>query len=284
MAGPSPLIVCGMGRSGTRNAADILNAHPRIRIHGEIPDPLSCAAFALLDAADEHYASQARGGNDARKTKNRKNLEGWDSIKGDMLMTVFGFMSKRGTGVLEKFKKFKYVGHKSTKAEFYFSRYEKHFKDAGLKPRYVYCARNAEACWRSHKAMTWNKRPNVRAFAAEYAESFAQLDRMRNAAPDRVRVLVLDDIIASPDKIEFYQKKLFDWLGLDLPPDVVEKLRNVKNSNSSINHLKNQVAQLGVAQIDVRDLEAEERDYLVSDPAIAAIRSEFFPHRLAATA
>ncbi|MEI9930106.1 MAG: hypothetical protein WDM89_06025 [Rhizomicrobium sp.] len=166
-----------MGRSGTTNAQHILNAHPQVMLNGEIMLSLQKQLFALLDSAD--HAHGAKDGTNGR----------WHERKSDYIFESFGYLSKGGRGQLKKIPNARFRGHKTPRLETLFDRYEKHFGEAGLLPRYFYCARNPFDCWRSYKAMPWNRYKSVEQFLVHYIESFecveAHAGRGRGSCLDR---------------------------------------------------------------------------------------------------
>ncbi len=243
----TPLFIFGMGRSGTTNAQRAVNAHPLVAMNGEISLSVLKQFLTLLDAAD-------RAQGDTR--------EAWLERKADYMFESFGFLSKGGRGKLHRRADARYMGHKTPRLESLFDEYETHFASAGLKPRYFYCARNPFDCWRSYKAMDWNRYEEVRGFLAHYVKSFERLDEIIARAPGRVGVLNLDELIARGDPAAFYREKLFEPLGLDMPERVVQRIEKLSADRSSAPR---------PAALDADDRRAIE-DY----PGIAEIHARMF--------
>jgi hypothetical protein len=242
----TPLFIFGMGRSGTTNALRVANAHPCVMMNGEIPLPVLKQFLATLDAAD-------RAHSDTR--------EGWLARKPDYMFESFGYLSKGGRGRLHRRATATHMGHKTPRLESLFDDYEAHFASAGLAPRYIYCARNPFDCWRSYKAMPWNRYDEVTAFLAHYVASFERLDHVRERAGTRMLVLNLDELIAADDKVAFYRDRFFAPLGLDMPERTVRRIENISAAKSGP-----RPAELG----------AEERSAIEAYPGIAALNAEMF--------
>jgi hypothetical protein len=214
----TPLFIFGMGRSGTTNAQRVVNSHPRVAMNGEISLSVLKQFLTLLDAAD-------RAHGDTR--------EAWLERKADYMFESFGYLSKGGRGKLHRRADARYMGHKTPRLESLFDEYETHFASAGLKPRYFYCARNPFDCWRSYKAMDWNRYDDVSSFLAHYMKSFERLEDIQARVPDRIFVLNLDEMIARGDPVGFYREKLIEPLGLDMPERVVQRIENLSATRAS---------------------------------------------------
>jgi len=242
----TPLFVFGMSRSGTTNAQRVANAHPLVAMDGEIPLPVLKQFLTLLDAADRAHDG---------------TREAWLERKADYMFESFGYLSKGGRGKLHRRAGARYVGHKTPRLESLFDEYETHFASAGLEPRYFYCARNPFDCWRSHKAVDWN-RYDVRGFLAHYVKSFARLDEIAARVPSRVGVINLDELIAQGDPVAFYRAKLLEPLGLDMPERVVQRIGKLSADRSS--------APRPAA------LDADDRRAIETYPGIAEIDARLF--------
>jgi len=245
MDAPTPLFVTGMGRSGTTTALRVLNTHPSVYLTGEVPLPVLRALFATLDAADKAHV-------DTR--------DGWLSRKTDFMFDAFGFLSKGGEGRTHRRATAGFRGFKEPRLEGMFADLESHFASVGLAPRYVYCARNPFDCWRSYKATSWN-RHDEEGFLAAYVKSFAHLRAMRTAAPQRVAVISLDEVIASGDPAKFYRDRLFSFLELHVPKRVAQHIERIANSER---------------RSPYPALPPAERSAIEAFPGIAEIRAEYF--------
>lgn len=213
----TPLIVCGMGRSGTRNTAAVLNQHPEIRIFGEISSKTFVHFFKMLSAND---------------MLSEKKLASWRAKKLNYIFDSFFALSG---GLIRRRvpREHIIVGFKSPRSEFFFAQFEKHFASCGVAPFYVYCVRNPLDCWASYRSMPWNNW-NVDQFIGLYLKSLRRLAVMRRKAGSRVRVMHLDQFLARDDPVEFYAETLFTPLGLTMSDELRKALPGVKNSNSTI--------------------------------------------------
>lgn len=255
----TPLLVAGMGRSGTTNALRVLNTHPQVMLNGEIALPLLDKFLDLLDATDRSFE---------RKDAMRDD---WIARKAEYMYSSFGYLSKAGRGKLEKRGRARFLGHKSPRLESLFDRYETHFASAGAAPRYVYCARNAFDCWKSYHAMPWNNYDGVNAFLKDYAASYEMLDRMQASAPSRVVVMNLDALIAARDPLAFYRKTLFEPLGLELPERQAQLIGKIHSAKERMSKS--------------RPLDAQDRKAIETYPGLRARHDAMFaPYLSKATA
>ena len=252
---PVPLIVCGMGRSGTRNAANALNAHREVKLFGELPIGIARALFSLLQTADDSHA------------RNETYEQMWRAKKAAFMFDAFDAFDALGTlgpsqpvaaGV-------RFVGHKTPRHEVFFDDYERYFAAVGLEPRYVYCARDALSCWRSYTSMAWNVK-SLSVFLDQYAESFESLNRMLEHAGPRVAVARLGDLQAAPHLIDWYRETLFEPLGLELDDDTANLISAMPNRNATSR----------VTGKPPVELDEEEVLLIDQDERVATIRREHF--------
>lgn len=238
-----PLIICGTGRSGTRQLADILDIFPDVAVHGELQRNVQGALLTLMHA--KNTAAKRRGRD--WKCKRRFVFECWEML------------TEQPSG---KYKNQKVIGTKSPGNEHLFDKYESFFEGESRKPIYIYCARNVEDTWASFKTMPWNTFQTVVEFSDAYAASYAQLEAMTIAAPDRVVIFNLDAYIAS-DKNE-YVRALCSDIGLAIPDSL--NFSDVANRNSSS-------AAFGKKP---KELSAEDREYLKGRLDICQIQERYF--------
>lgn len=224
MGDVTPLFIAGMGRSGTTTAMRVASAHPSIMLNGEIPLAVLKQYLVLLETVENQYS---------RKDAMR---DGWFERKADYMFASFGYLAKGGVRSPKKRATATFMGHKSPRLETLFDSYEAHFASVGLQPRYFYCARNAFDCWRSYRQMPWNRYDDVDAFLEHYVASFETLKRMQEAAPGRIFVLNLDELVASPDPVAFYRARMFAPLGLELPEQSARKIANFVALRSGSEH------------------------------------------------
>ena len=208
-----PLIVCGMGRSGTRMCANILNNSSLVELQGEIGGPAGTRLMAWLEAA--HLQ---------RKDQDRE--AGYDVARAAFRLAAPGKTLERPGAV--------WFGHKTPRHERHFRRYEVIFDDPDNLPVYVYCIRNPFDVWRSYRAMPWNKFKTVEGFLKAWLRSVHTYEEMLEAAPGRVLTFNLDEMLRSSDWMSYLTPGLFT--ALDIPEDSFSRpVQDLKNTNSAVN-------------------------------------------------
>ena len=239
-----PLIVCGMGRSGTRMCANILSNSLDVELQGEVGGPAGSKMVSWLEAAHDQSPAQDphRVYRLARVTF-REGSAGRPQDRPDA----------------------RWFGYKSPRHERYFERYEVLFSDPERRAHYVYCLRNPFHVWRSYRAMPWNKFRDARDFLQAWNRSVRTYETMARSAPDRVSLFNLDSMIQAPDRLEWLTPTLLEPLGLS--PDTFRKpVESLRNSNSAANKVGAEPAALPGA-----DLAA-----IAADPeAAASVRAHF---------
>ena len=211
----SPLIVFGMGRSGTRMCANILNNSREIELQGEIGGPVGAKMMSWLESvrsgretpdADRMYRLARAAFRDSTPSRRQvRNRARW-------------------------------FGHKTPRHERHFDRYEAIFDDPARPAHYVYCLRNPFHVWRSYRIMPWNKFKNVREFLDAWIKSVRTYERMIEAAPGRVHLFNLDDMIRAPDLSAWIAPNLLEPLGVS-PASFRRPVDELENSNSASNKL-----------------------------------------------
>lgn len=199
-----PLIVMGMGRSGTRYFADIISSHDEIVLHGEIPHSAMSRFIKLLDVLDEEHG------------RDKVRLRKWREKKSDFILNSFGSMAMGSTSSIDGCK---YVGHKTPRSEKFFDFYEKHFHVLDKKPTYFYCIRSPFDVWASFKNMPWNVFKTVEEFVDDYVGSYKRYVRASKRAEGRVHLLNLDAYKNSADPQLFLKREIFDKLDVELRDD-----------------------------------------------------------------
>jgi Sulfotransferase family len=251
----TPVFVCGMPRSGTTNALQVLNTHPSVMLNSEIPLSILKHFFALLDTTENSYSEPER-------------KQVWRENKAQYMFDSFGYLAKGGRGRLEKAQGAKFRGHKSPRLETLFERYESHFGEIGPAPFYFYCARNPFDCWRSHRSMSWSTYETAQEFLRHYKTSFVKLQQMRETAGARVFVLNLDDLKGASDALTFYRENIFAPLGLDLPERTEKRIMKVMDKRES-----------SAAPV----LEKDEKDAIAREPGVAELLETYFPKSMSAS-
>lgn len=224
-----PLIVMGMGRSGTRYFADILSAHESVQLYGEIPHSAMARFISLLNALDKEHERDSQ-----RKKK-------WEEKKLPFIFEGFKSMSM---GAVKEKGECLYVGHKTPRSELHFDSYEKHFANVGVSVKYFYCLRNPLDVWASFKNMPWNAFEDAGVFLEYYNESYRRYVRAGSKAKGRVHLLNLDDFKKDSNPKEFIEKNVFSPLELHLEDGFLDSLVSVENKNSSQNFIGRQAQSL----------------------------------------
>lgn len=206
-----PLIVFGMGRSGTRMCANILSNSDAVELQGEIGDPAAARMIDWLEAIRHQ-----RGPDDRAR------------VYGLARATFKGAASGR---LIER-PQARWFGHKTPRHERYFARYEAVFDDPARPAHYVYCLRNPFHTWRSYRVMPWNGFKDVRAFLDAWVRSVQMYEAMRGAAPGRVLAFNLDDMIRAPDRTDWLKPNLLDPLEIS-DGSFRKPLETLRNSNSA---------------------------------------------------
>lgn len=248
----SPLIVMGMGRSGTRYFADVLSSHQKVLLHGEIPHSAMSKYFSLLDVLDKEHSRD--------KVRDRK----WKERKSGFILDSFSSMAMGGG---ESSAGYLYVGHKTPRSEKFFSSYENHFFSAGMSPLYFYCMRNPFDVWSSYKIMPWNTFKSVKEFLDAYVASYDQYERCLKVAKGRVHPLNLCEYKRSENPGEFLKTKIFSHLVLDVDDGFILSLHSKENRNSSQNFLGK----------DSAGISADEYTEMMNDERVMKILNKYFP-------
>ena len=240
-----PLIVCGMGRSGTRMCANILSNSRDVEMQGEIGGPAGSRMMAWLEA---NYPQRSEA----------------DPYR--IYRLARATFREGSAGRPQDRPRALWFGYKSPRHERYFHRYERLFEDPARRPRYVYCLRNPFHVWRSYRAMPWNKFKDVRAFLQAWNRSVGTWETMRRQAPDRVSLFNLDSMIRSPDRLEWLTPVLLE--PLNLSPEMFRRpVEALRNSNSAANKVGAEPQELPPA-----DMAA-----IAADPDAAAAVRAYFP-------
>lgn len=126
----------------------------------------------------------------------------------------------------------RWFGHKTPRHEQHFDIYESLFDHAEARARYVYCLRNPFHVWRSYRAIPWSGVRDVRVFLDAWIASVDAFEAMRTAAPDRVFLFNLDDMLAAPDRLSWFRVAMLD--ALEIRSDSFRKpVEALENSNST---------------------------------------------------
>lgn len=242
----TPIIVCGMARSGTRMLTDLLNNHDQIAIQNEMHAKTIEAFFNLkkeVDGVFSHY----------EKKEGRRKNNNWLKSQNILMHTFFASANKKG--ILGYKKKIKFHGIKTPGYERYLSDFEDIF--SSTPPFYMYCIRRPEKVWRSWKSIGYLI--DFKVFQQRYLRSLRQAQRIRNAVPKRLIIFNLDDYIKTEDKHIFIQNNIFNRMGIES----IDRYKEVMDTTPNRNALKNK----GSKYIEDK-LMAEEMNTLMSNEEI----------------
>jgi hypothetical protein len=246
MRDATPLIICGMGRSGTRNTANVLNCHESVSLYGEIPFGIMKQLFNVLDTADKSYS-----GKDYHRSL-------WSKKKAKFIYSSFNYLGK--ASLMQEKHTACFIGHKTPHHEKLFYDYERHFGSVGILPIYLYCCRDADSCWRSYKSMNWGAKRTIESFLVEYNESFNCLEHMLSKAEGRVHIVKLNDLKSANNQLEYYIKAIFNPLGLEIDDDTAMRIASVENSNATIKVTGKPPVELDFAEIKLIEDNKSIRD------------------------
>ena len=216
----TPLIVCGVARSGTRMATDILNAHNRIVVQDEIHAKTMEAYFDFLE--------QVQGVFDHYSERKGRPLHGHWQRNRETLHHMF-FISANKKQMASKDDPILYHGVKTPGYERYLDQFEACFPRN--PPRYVYCMRDAAKVWRSWHGLGYLD--DVRTFSKRYERSLRQALAIKRKVGDRLIVFELDSMIGANDKFAFIEETFYKPLGLPLNGSARERLEETSNRNSA---------------------------------------------------
>ena len=105
----TPIVICGMGRSGTRNIADNIARHPEVQIYGEIPPQMMEFFLDFYSTVNFSYSKSAF-------------KESWAKRKEEFFFDCLNNISKEKIE-LKKVER-KYVGYKSPRHEQFYEKIE----------------------------------------------------------------------------------------------------------------------------------------------------------------
>ena len=240
-----PLIVFGMGRSGTRMCANILNNSQAVELQGEIGGPAGTKMMAWLEAI-----RLQRGDADHERMYR---------------LARSAFRDSAASRPLER-PEARWFGHKTPRHERHFRRYEVVFSDPACPAHYVYCLRNPFHVWRSYRAMPWNKFKDVRAFLEAWNRSVHMYENMLQVAPGRVLTFNLDEMIRAADRMEWLRPNLLEPLGVS-EATFRKPVEALRNSNSAANKLG----------MEPTDPPATDMAQIAADRAAADAVRAYFP-------
>lgn len=245
-AGPRPLVVCGFVRSGTQMCATFLSNSKKVELQGEIREPLAESTLRWMAAVK------------------REQREVPPERFYGLARAVFRDVTAPARGIYRR--RVAWFGHKTPGHEHRFSEYERLFDHPQRLACYIYCLRDPFKVWSSYRIMPWNARPSVRRFLRGWVASVRAFEAMKAAAPDRVLLFNLNEMLAAPDRLEWLQTSLFD--GLEISSETFRRpVESLENSNSS-------EAKFGFRPPDLPRTEAVR---IASDGAVRGIVARYLP-------
>lgn len=212
----TPIVICGMGRSGTRNVADNIARHPKVQIYGEIPPQMMDSFLNFYSTVDYSYSRSEFKGS-------------WEKRKEEFFFDCLNNISKEKIE-LKKVER-EYVGYKSPRHEQFFEKIEACFAKSEKKPIYIYCARDALSCWRSYRSMEWNKL-SIQDFFSEYISSFNKFFEMSEKYSDRVVVFNLNEYKSCEDKLVYFKNRILKKVGMN-DSDLIDFQVDNRNRNAT---------------------------------------------------
>lgn len=244
----TPIVICGMGRSGTRNVADNIARHPKAQIYGEIPPQ-------MMDSFLDFY----RTVNNSYKKSQFANA--WEARKEEFFFDCLNNISKEKIETKKHSRQF--VGYKSPKHERFYKKIESCFSSEKVKPYYIYCVRDAFSCWKSYKSMEWNKL-NVESFVDEYVESLRFYFSMLRELEDRVITFNLNEYKACHDKASYFKVSIMEKFGMS-EGDLNDFSLDERNRNATKNFIGK----------DPNDLPEREKKTITQNKEIIRINNYF---------
>ncbi len=221
-------IVGGYQRSGTRNFADLCNAHPEISLFGEV----GLRAFPpirkrLKELAAYHEATRQSGAVNFAKRKHLIALS---------LLAMHANKPRIGFSELD-FKK-GLVGFKTPRIEWEWQQLSKMFDTLSEPKVFFYCCRTPEEVYLSTATLGWTK--NVSGFARDLKLSLQKVLEFqawskKSSRQWLVRPLHLNAYIQSTDKARWLADNLFCYVapetGLE---EIAQFISETDNRNSTL--------------------------------------------------
>lgn len=215
----SPIIACGVARSGTTMLMDILNSHSKIAVQDEMHGKTLEAYFKMTNEIDQiftHYSALKKRELDIYWRKSIAHL------------THHFFMAANKEEVNGVGKTVLYHGIKTPGYEAYYDDFERVFEER--KPIYVYSMRSVEKVWRSWKTIGFLD--DVERFKLRYERSLRNAIKLKNKVKERFILFDLEGYIQSPNKEEYVNQHLFELLGVSFDQVSREHFQSLGISNT----------------------------------------------------
>lgn len=215
----APIIVCGMPRSGTSMARDLLRSMDNIYvINGEPSIKLLRSYYSFLNEVDSSL-------KDIRKPSRKS----FDLNKDFLTFMALCAIDKYPKKIPADFSIFNYFVAKSPSFEFHIKELSEAFSKEN-PPKFIYCTRSPEKVWKSLISMPWNNR-NVLSFKARYIKSHNCFYNFLKKNGEGT-VFDLDSYINDSDKFSYF-KHVLDKVGVSIPLASRDKVIQTQNGNSS---------------------------------------------------
>ena len=243
-------IVGGFPRAGTRQFTDVLNAHPDVRVHGEIPRGTLRKVGELFVQADADYS-----GRWSRQFFERRRARA-------ALVTIAALGKGKPRGPRLDVKK-AVVGFKTPWVELDHTTLRLLFR--GERPTFYYCVRNLRDNFLSARAVL-NKSPEN--YLGRTRQSLATALHLMDDPDFDLRVLSLDDFLGCEDAGTWLATNLFGALPIDgvVPGQATRYFGSTTNRNAT-------VRKLGTRR--PKTLEPAVQKLLADDQELARLSGEF---------
>ena len=215
-----------MPRGGTRNFADLANAHPNISLFGELQgNALPAVAAAMEGLETVHNLGNPRG------------LERFQARKHHIALTLLALHSKNPRPHLDNDSyEAGVVGFKTPNIEKEFLNIDTLLAGFGERRVFFYCCRHLDQNYLSLKSLGW--RENTEHYFRGIHFSLKNARKIYKAARKRkdwkFHVLHLDSYIGSPDKANWLIDNLYGHLGVETDPlQVAGYVESTVNRNAT---------------------------------------------------
>jgi len=283
----TPLIICGMPRSGTRMISNTLNIHPEVCIQSEIHQAVVFEFLAFVRFSTAFYAEMQSPDKSKKRTLisriEKKFLksgpfkgwyyarsqppaisEKWQNKRRALIQSLWMYAG-RDKEVVPQGDVVRYMGYKTPNHEIFFEDYEELLADK--PPYYIFCTRNIGDCWRSVKNLGWYSSNNISAFKERYIKAHKQLSIMLQKTPERIIVFDLDTYKKKEDKLSYFDQLIFQRLSLAPTQEIENKIQSNKKVNASTSK--------GISQ-EPDNKTRQEMEELIQDKDVRKIHQECF--------
>lgn len=216
----TPLIVCGMARSGTRMITDLLNRFDEVAIQPEMHAATLDAYLEMTESISGTYSYYS-------EKKGRNLAKYWERFQPALAFCFLALGNKKGP--VGRGKKISYLGIKTPSYEHKFDAFEQIFHH-GQAPLYVYCMRRPKKVWASWKSLGYEQEVGV--FSRRYRRSLKKALRISESCRGRFALFDLDSYLAAQEKRQWVIDHVLAplVLSVEMPNDFIPDA--VPNRNS----------------------------------------------------